>query len=230
MARTMALISGSCTPPLYLSTTPRPTTAFKRDHQANTAKPFWVCHKWKKIYSEITLNVFFISMKSFSFLSPRHATLWISWQWRASPGNGSMSPVSGCWWLARLYACGRCSRKWRAWRSWTQVLSTRVGRQKLNCCGRQKSCLECLCAHLFMYERMHCCSCVQCRDNLPCVPQNHAAHSCDVNGDPHQIKRRRVDFWIARFGAEDIPTIMDGTITVLTTIQHLQAKILERLM
>ncbi|TNN73399.1 hypothetical protein EYF80_016353 [Liparis tanakae] len=42
MVRTMVLISGSGTLALYLSTMPRPTTAFRRDHQPNTAKPFWV--------------------------------------------------------------------------------------------------------------------------------------------------------------------------------------------
>ena len=164
------------------------------------------------------------------FLFQWNHSKWPPPQWRASPGNASMSSLSGRWWLARLYACAGCRRKWRAWRSWTRVLSTRVGRRQVNCCGRQKSSLECSCTRLFLYECIRCCSCVQCQHNLPPVPQKHAAHSCNVNDDPHQVKHRRVDFWIARFGAEDVPAIMDGTVTVLTMIEHLQVKTLKSLM
>lgn len=45
MMRTTVLTSGSGIPALYLNSMPRPTTAFRRDHQANAANPFWVCHK-----------------------------------------------------------------------------------------------------------------------------------------------------------------------------------------
>lgn len=45
MVRTMVLVAGSGTPAVYLNTMPRPTTAFRKDHQANAAKPFWVCRK-----------------------------------------------------------------------------------------------------------------------------------------------------------------------------------------
>lgn len=45
MVRTMVLTAGSGMPALYLNTTPRHIKAFRRDHETNAAKPFWVCHK-----------------------------------------------------------------------------------------------------------------------------------------------------------------------------------------
>lgn len=45
MMRTTVLTSDSGIPALNLSSVPRPITAFRRDHQANAANPFWVCHK-----------------------------------------------------------------------------------------------------------------------------------------------------------------------------------------